>query len=115
MPANRLYSGGWLIGEATSALAPTAVYTDPRDQRMREAIKALKARIESVLDVESVAAENPLEWPDTSETGEERDYRRWTLGCCMYLNPSNDLGVVSRATTDSLSLPPHLIPVEAPD
>ena len=38
--------------EASAALAPTAVYTHPHDERTREAAKRLKEWIESVMDVD---------------------------------------------------------------
>jgi tetratricopeptide (TPR) repeat protein len=46
--------------EASAALAWTAVYTDPRDKRTWEAVRKLKDWIESVIDVEAMAALNPL-------------------------------------------------------
>jgi hypothetical protein len=98
---------------ASAALAPTAVYTHTRDQHNREAAKRLKEWIESVVDVEGAAALNPLTWSDTSATEEERDYRRWCLANRLYLNPSNDLGRYTVATTDSLGLASHVVPVEA--
>ena len=74
----------------------------------------LKGWIESVVDVEGMATLDPLTWQDTSATEEERDYRRWCLVNCLYLNPSNDLGQHSVATTDSMALPAHVVPVNAP-
>lgn len=101
--------------EASAALVPTAVYTDPRrDERNRERAKRLKDRIESVLDVEGAAALNPLTWPDTSATKEEHDYRRWCLTNRLYLNPLNDLGSHTVANYDSLGLASHVVPVDAP-
>jgi hypothetical protein len=100
--------------EASAALAPTAVYTHPRDQHNREATKTLKDRIESIIDIEGMSALNPLTWPDTPASEEERDYRRWCLTNRLYLNPSNDLGSYTVATIDSLGLASHVIPVDAP-
>jgi hypothetical protein len=100
--------------EASAALASTAVYTHPRDERTREAAKRLKEWIESVMDVETMATLNPLAWPDTSATKEEHDYRGWCLTNRLYLNPSNDLGWHTVATTDSLGLPSHVVLVDAP-
>jgi hypothetical protein len=100
--------------EASAALAPTAVYTNPRDGGTREATKRLKDWIESVIDVEAGAALNPLTWPDTSTTKEEHDYRRWCLTNRLYLNPSNDLGPHTVAADDSLGLPSHVVLVDAP-
>jgi hypothetical protein len=100
--------------EASAAVAPTALYTDVRDELTRQATKALKESIESAADVEGIAALDPLAWPDASATEEERDYRHWCLRNCLYLNPSNDLGQYSIATTDSKGLAGHVLPVDAP-
>ena len=54
--------------EASAALAPTAAYTDVRDERNREEVKTLKEWIESIVDVERIAAEEPLAAHDTSAT-----------------------------------------------
>ena len=56
-----------------------------------------------------------IHWSDTSTTEDERNYRRWCLDNCLYLNPSNDIGSISIATTDSTGLPSHIVPVDSPD
>jgi len=102
--------------EACAALASTAIYTDPGDERTREEVKRFKEKIESVVDLAGIAAVDPLNWPDTSVTDEERTYRRWCLANRLYLNPSNDLGSqTTRATIDSLALPSHVVCVDSPD
>jgi hypothetical protein len=100
--------------EASAALAPTALYTDVRDERTREKARTLKEWIESVVDVDGIAALDPLTWQDTSATEEEREYRHWCLVNCLFLNPSNDLGRYTVATTDSMGLAAHVVPVDAP-
>jgi hypothetical protein len=100
--------------EASAALAPTAVYTHRRDEGTRELVKNLRQWIESVMDVEGLAAADPLTWQDTSATKEERDYRHWCLVNCLYLNPANDLGHYTIATTDSMGLAAHVVWVDAP-
>jgi hypothetical protein len=100
--------------EALAALAPTAIYTDARDERNRGAVKKIKEWIESVVDVEGIASLDPLKWPDTSATDEERHYRRWCLVNRLYLNPLNDLGRYSVATDDSMALPTQVVPADAP-
>jgi tetratricopeptide (TPR) repeat protein len=99
--------------EASAALAPTAVYTHPRDGNTREATKRIKQWIESVMDLEGMAALNPLTHPDTSATKEERDYRDWCLKNRLYLNPSFYLGWNAVATPDFLGLPSHVVLVDA--
>lgn len=100
--------------EASNALAPTTLYTDVRDKRTLENVKALKEQIESAVDVEGITALDPLTWQDTSATKEERDYRQWCLVNCLYLNPSNDLGWHTMAATDSMGLGSLVVPVDAP-
>jgi hypothetical protein len=100
--------------EASAALAPTAIYTDVRDGLTRENAKMLKERIESVVDVKEIAALDPLTWQDISATAEERGYRWWCLVNCLYLNPCNDLGRYTVATTDSMGLAAHVVRVDAP-
>ena len=100
--------------EAAAALAPTAIYTDVRDELTQENVKTLKKWIESVVDVEGMAKIDPLSGQDTAATEEERDYRHWCLINCLYLNPSNDLGPNTVATDDSQGLAAHVVPVDAP-
>jgi len=100
--------------EASAALAPTALFGDVRDEPTREATKKLKEWIESIMDVEEIAALDPLTWQDTSSTEEECDYRHWCLVNCLYLNPLNDLGRYTVATNDSMGLAAHVVPVSEP-
>jgi len=100
--------------EASAALAPTASYTDIRDQHSRETVKELKKWIESVVDVNGIAALDPLTSPVTFATEEERDYRHWCLVNYLYLTPSNDLGPYSVASADSVGLATHVVPLDAP-
>lgn len=100
--------------EASAALAPTACYTDIRDERIREDARKLKQWIESVVDVDGIAALDPLTSPDTSATEEERDYRHWCLVNYLYLTPSNDLGPYTVASADSKGLEAHVVRIDAP-
>jgi LA2681-like HEPN len=100
--------------EASAALAPTALYTDARDERTKTLASSLKEWIESVMDVGGIAALDPLKGLDTSTTEEEREYRHWCLVNCLYLNPSNDLGPYAVAATDSVGLAAHDVPVDTP-
>jgi len=102
--------------EASAALARTAIYTADRDEATRKVTKMLKEWIESALDMKGIAADgrDPLKEPDTAATDEERGYRHWCLVNCLYLNPLNDLGPYTVATTDSMVLATHVVPVDAP-
>jgi tetratricopeptide (TPR) repeat protein len=101
--------------EASAALAPTAFYTDVRDEATRRTTKTLKEGIESVLNVKRIAADgvDPLSAQDNGTTEQERNYRHWCLVNCLYLNPLNDLGPYTIASTDSLGLAAHVVPVDA--
>jgi len=100
--------------EASAALSEIAVYTAARDEPNRVATKGLKEWVESVVDVKGVAAADPLANKETSPTPEESVYRQWCLSNCLYLNPLNDLGPYSVASTDSIGLGPHVVRVDAP-
>ena len=101
--------------EASAAMAPTALYaTVHNDELNRNRTKELKEWIESFLDVRGIAALDPLKERDLSDTEEEHDYRLWCLSNCLFLNPFNDLGGYSVATTDSVGLAAHVVRVDAP-
>lgn len=100
--------------EASAALAETAVYTAARDEPNRVATKKLKEWVESVVDVQGVAAADPFASRETSSAPEESVYRQWCLSNCLYLNPLNDLGAYTVAATDSIGLGPHVVRVDAP-
>jgi tetratricopeptide (TPR) repeat protein len=100
--------------EASAALSSTAIYTHPHDQHNREEARQLKEKIESIMDVKAMAALDPLTSPDISQSKEEHDYRNWCLTNRLYLNPLNDLGSYTVATTDLLSLASHVVRVDAP-
>lgn len=100
--------------EASKAISSTPIYTHRRDRHNWERTKKLKEKIESTIDMEAGAALDPLTWPDTSTSEEEHRYRQWCLTNRLYLNPSNDLGPYTVATTDVLGLPTHIVRVDAP-
>ena len=100
--------------EASAALAGTAVYTDVHDKGTVDDTKKLKEWVESVMDVEGITKLDPLTLEDTSATEEEREYRRWCLDNCLYLNPLNDLGRYTVADYDSMGLGTHVVRVDAP-
>ena len=100
--------------EASAALAPTALYTSVRDEATRETTEKLKEWIESFVDVKGITAHDPLASQDNCATEEERAYRHWCLVNYLYLNPLNDLGSYTVAATDSMDLPTHIVPVDAP-
>jgi hypothetical protein len=104
--------------EASRAIASTAFYTDVRDERNRSTVRTLKVWIESVADVAGLATEvekaSALDWQDPCATEEEGAYQQWCLLNCLYLNPLNDLGRHTVATTDSAGLAAHVVRVDAP-
>jgi tetratricopeptide (TPR) repeat protein len=100
--------------EASAAISRTAIYTHPHDRHNRKLAKELKEKIESLIDLKAMAALNPLTWPDTSTSEQEREYRHWCLTNRLYLNPLNDLGAYTIATYDWVVLPAHVVRIDAP-
>lgn len=101
--------------EASSAVAPTAIYAPVQNDKLSwDHTKELKDWIESFLDVKGIAALDPLKGQDGSATEEERSYRHWCLSNCLYLNPLNDLGPHFIAAEDPLGLPSIIVPVDSP-
>jgi hypothetical protein len=102
--------------EASAAIAPTAVYAPVHnDQVNRDLTKELKEWIESFVNVEAIAALEPLKGQDISASEEASDYRDWCLANCLFLNPFNDLGPYSVAADDSVGLGSHVVRVDAPN
>lgn len=105
----------WMAhNEASAAIAPTALYTDPSDEHTKDSTKTLKEWIASRIDVAAIAAADPLSLPDTSATAEERKYREWCLINGLFINPLNDLGPCPVAAADSMGLAQHVVRVDAP-
>lgn len=105
----------WMAhNEASAALAPTALYTDPSDERTKESIKTLKEWIESRIDPAGITALTPLVFQDTSPTDDERNYRHWCLVNGLFVNPLNDLVPHTVAAADSMGLAGHVVRVDAP-
>ena len=100
--------------DASAALATSAVYTDPGDQRNRELTKGLKEWIESVVDLNGVEAAAPLAGHEIHWEEQERTYREWCLANSLCLNPLNDLGAYSIASGDNLDLATHVVRLDAP-
>jgi len=100
--------------EASAALAPTAIYTDKRDELTRDSVKVLKEKIEFSIDVAGIAADDLLSGSINTQTKEEGDYRLWCLENCLFLNLANDIGLYSIAANDSLELPSHVVRVDSP-
>jgi hypothetical protein len=100
--------------EASAALAPSAIYTAPNDKRNVDRSRELKKWIESFLDVKGIAAADPLTRKDSPAAAEERDYQRWCLENCLFLDMLNDLGRYTIATSDALVLASHIVRVDAP-
>jgi hypothetical protein len=102
--------------EASKALSPTAVYTDPaHDRRTQERTRQLMEWIESVFDVKAIdTLGDPLACPDRSSSKEEQEYRSWCLANGLFLNPLNDLGEHRTLAADTLELPSLVVQVDSP-
>jgi LA2681-like HEPN len=101
--------------EASAALTPSAIYTDPQDRGNQETAKRLKLWIESFLDVKGIDAFDPeKQWKETSTTEAERIYRQWCLVNYLYLSPSNDVHPYVTVEDDALALATHVIRADSP-
>jgi len=102
---------------ASAAIAPTAIYTDVRrDRRNRDLCVELKKSIEKMLNVDAMAADDPLNHSDrVYSSPPEIAYRQWCLENFLYLDPVNDLGPHPFVGGDFIALPSHVVPVDARD
>jgi hypothetical protein len=64
--------------------------------------------------VKGVDSQNPLAEQEAYSNDRERDYRKWCLENCLFLNPLNDVGAYPAAGRDSIYLPGHVVRVDAP-
>ncbi len=75
---------------------------------------ALKADLESRIDVVEAEKIIQLDGDTLGETKEEERYRRWCLANRLFLNPLNDLGSHSIAARDVLTLPDFVTAIDEP-
>lgn len=95
--------------DASSALENAAFYSTPEDKQRASNASTLIDWIEAKIDVRGIDSSDPLAWPDSSLSEEERNYRRWCLENTLFLNEANDIGPYWIATIDSLALAEHAV------
>ena len=119
--ANALYDRGhWAVflrvahENLTAALGPQANWDSFRYTEAMSAFEAQRTRIESAVDVGDVSRTVDLDGHDMGESGEERQYRCWSVDNRLFLNPLNDLGAYRIAARDVLTLPDFVVPIDEP-
>src|SRR5260370_40565508 len=88
-----------------SALAGDALYESPHYREAQAAFRTEAQKIESRMDVSAVRQKIAGNEYDLGDSAEERRYRAWCLKNRMFINPLNDLGALSIAAQDVLTLP----------
>ena len=71
----------------------------------------LKSRIETLFQLDFLAASIDLNEFSLGDSTEEISYRRWCINQGLFINPLNDLGAYSIAATDVLHLPSIVVPL----
>lgn len=79
-----------------------------------EGLVEFLAWIEKVLPRRFLARKSGIRRGTLGHSKREREYRAWCLSNRMFLNPLNDLGPISGAARDTLSMPAHVVPVGSP-
>jgi tetratricopeptide (TPR) repeat protein len=88
-----------------SAIAPGAIYDSDDQDAARAAFEHHQAEIEEHVDVGAIRRTIDLDGYRLGRGSAERNYRRWCLDQRLFLNPLNDLGAVTIAARDILTLP----------
>lgn len=91
-----------------AANAPGAVYDSIYPDELLQQIANAAKSYSAAGDLERIRALQDLDGAALGRTKAERAYRRWCLDRRLFLNPLNDLGPHSAASTDDLVLPPIL-------
>jgi hypothetical protein len=73
-----------------------------------------KADIEKRVPIEEINRSISMDDHDLGPSKQEREYRKWALYECLFLNPLNDLGPYSIAATDIFHLPSFTLPISDP-
>jgi len=98
----------------SAALSSRAIYESDGYDDAKAAFRKTQRRIESIIDVKRVAPTIKLTGNKLGASKSERQYRRWSLENCLFLNPLNDLGPFPMANQDVLMLPSFVAPIGAP-
>jgi len=96
----------------TAALSKNAKWDGGGYAHARAEFSRFTADIEAHLDVAAVRKAFRRNY-SIGKSSAERNYRKWCLANRLFINPLNDLGPVSIAATDVLTLPTLTTPIEA--
>lgn len=96
-----------------SAIDSRAQYGSPNYEDAKRFFSNLRDHIRSIVDLDEAAAID-LDGHSLGDSGEERDYRRWCLQRCLFLNPLNDAVERPIAGQDILLLPNMVAPLDKP-
>ena len=109
--ARALYDGGhagYMLGKAhhglTTAVAADSFYEGAGYESAHEAFREEAQRIESRVDIKAIQKLGTKQYK-MGKSPEERRYRKWCLQNTLFINPLNDLGPLSIAAQDVLTLP----------
>jgi hypothetical protein len=82
---------------------------------VRDGMAVEADNIASHIDLETVTASINLNDHSLGQSAEEKEYRKWCLNHCLFLNPLNDLGFYPIAACDVFGLPSITVKIgEAP-
>ncbi|MEX2124973.1 MAG: LA2681 family HEPN domain-containing protein [Woeseia sp.] len=114
--AHELYDPGHAAVIFTAAhdlLSRAAASTsfDVGDTQARAYFEIYREKIEERVDVCAIRKKLAKRRHSIGRTARERAYRRWCLANRLFLNPLNDLGAVTIASRDPLTLPSLTTPV----
>ena len=110
--ARALYDGGhaaFMLVAAhealTSALADDALYEGLEYRPAQEAFRKEAGHLESHMNINAVRGDIAGKEYALGDREQERRYRSWCLAQRLFINPLNDLGALSIAAQDVLTLP----------
>ena len=119
--ARVVYDGGhgvWLLSLARalldSALHESAFWESGDRDSFADSLSEERDRIQAHLTEAGLDASFDLNQWGLGATEEEREYRRWCLQECLFLNPLNDAYTDTVSATDVLHLPDHTYNIEEP-
>ena len=99
---------GYMVVDAydclTAAVAADAFYEGAGYEHAHQAFREEARRIESRIDIKAVRKIRAKQYK-LGKSSEERHYRKWCLQNRLFINPLNDLGPLSVAAQDVLTLP----------
>jgi hypothetical protein len=100
--------------DLAAALGTHVRYNGEEQHAAKDHFAAQLAQVERWIEADRVKREIKLDGYSLGRSAAERSYRRWVLREGLFLNPLNDLGPLSVAASDILSLPSYTTPLKEP-